>query len=140
LKRAYHTTSPKNPFSQNLEDQLEPYVPLVKKLLRRYSTTVKPTIDPNTHVVLPDDVAKWSVDQVKTWAQDQLNKAGRSPDSVKKSLEILTNNDVTGSTLLNLTEEKLMKLYGMLGGPANTLSSAIDNLKGKNKHLFFLSF
>jgi hypothetical protein len=43
--------------------------------------------------------------------------------------EILKEELVNGSSLLNLSEEKLIKEYGIKKGPANNLANAIEKLK-----------
>jgi hypothetical protein len=62
-------------------------------------------------------VYQWAIDVVRT---------------SKKTAQILRDNEVDGSTLLTLTEDKLLKKpYKMPGGPATKLASAIKTLRNE---------
>ena len=68
-------------------------------------------------------VSDWSVAHVLEWAKAQ-------GDIIEEDWKKLQENRVNGSTLLLLTEEKLVKHpYNIAGGPAAKLAAAIENLR-----------
>ena len=71
-----------------------------------------------------------SKQEVYEWAKRLLEKEGINSIHA----DILLNNEVTGKVLLTLTKAELLAPpYNMLGGPATTLSLAIEELKGSVK-------
>jgi hypothetical protein len=66
---------------------------------------------------------RWTINQVYEWAKGTAELLHRHAD-------ILRQQYVTGSELLTLTEEKLLKEpYKMPGGPATRLALAVLRLK-----------
>jgi hypothetical protein len=78
----------------------------------------------HTHVENPNE---WTIDQVYHWA---MEKVGLD----KEDANILKQQKVKGTTLLTLTDEKLLKILPL--GPANELASAIKTLRNEwAKHI-----
>ena len=75
----------------------------------------------------PCDVRSWGVSEVAEWAL-----AIRSISSIH--VNILIKNEITGEDLLDrVTEEKLVVLYKMPGGPAGRIMSALAAINTAEK-------
>ena len=74
-------------------------------------------------VLTPEVVCSWGAPRVKQWAM-----------TVKGITEVFANilvaQEIDGAALLDVvTEEKLIKMYGMPGGPAGKLMNAVAAIK-----------
>ena len=69
---------------------------------------------------LSDDVRNWSDDDVRNWAIGTV-------DIAVKYADMLVEQEIDGTALLLMTEEKLER-YGIPGGPASKLFAAIQQL------------
>ena len=70
-----------------------------------------------------DVVRGWGIKEVAKWAMTSINIKSEHAD-------ILLKNEVTGADLLDhVTEEKLILLYKMPGGPAGRIMSAVAAIK-----------
>jgi len=88
---------------------------------------------------LPQDVTKWSKDQVSTWIRSAIEDKGVQ-DQI---CTLFLKNDVDGKILLKLTNTDLKEDFGIQSfGLRKTLLDGIYQLKekpGKSLLLFFLS-
>ena len=71
--------------------------------------------------VTVEDVRKFTVEGVRQWAVVTVGIDVKHADK-------LVAQEINGKSLLEVTEEKLVKLYGMPGGPAIELMDAINAL------------
>ena len=70
------------------------------------------------------EVGSWNVDKVIEHLKRQF-----SDDVLEEDCGILWTNRVTGCTLLEMTEKKLMQV-GMVLGPALVINKHVQELKG----------
>ena len=69
-----------------------------------------------------------AVAEVMTWNTPRVAEFAAGLGLSVAATEILVKNEITGESLLNLTEDKL-RADGMPRGPASILAAAIDKLR-----------
>ena len=90
----------------------------------RMASVSAPSGAPLAAAALPtlEEVLSWGAEGVKQWAKT----VGLDDDDAG----ILAKQKIDGAALLDVvTEEKLIKMYGMPGGPAGKLMNAVADIK-----------
>ena len=74
-------------------------------------------------VLTPEVMCSWGAPRVKQWAMTVKG-------ITEAHANILVAQEIDGAALLDVvTEEKLIKMYGMPGGPAGKLMNAVAAIK-----------
>ncbi len=89
---------------------------------------IKQTVMSNTPLPSVEEVNKWKRNDVTKFLQDKKEEL----DLDDEDINIIKNNKVAGRDFLELNVDKLEK-WGMKGGPAERITSLVNNIKGKGQ-------
>ena len=70
--------------------------------------------------------------EVETWNTPRVAEFAAGLGLSAAAIDVLVKNEITGKSLLNLTEDNLLRA-GMLLGPALVLVTAITKLSGRGE-------
>ena len=88
----------------------------------------KQTVMSNIPLPSVEEVNKWKQNDVTKFLQDKKEEL----DLYDKHIEVIKDQEVAGRDFLELNVDKLEK-WGMKGGPAERITSLVNNIKGKGQ-------
>ncbi len=89
---------------------------------------IKQTVMSNTPLPSVEEVNKWSPVQVINFLESKKDELFL----YDKHIEVIKDQEVAGRDFLELNVDKLEK-WGMKGGPAERITSLVNNIKGKGQ-------
>jgi len=95
---------------------------------KKIFSNFKQTVMSNTPLPSVEEVNKWSPVQVINFLESKKDELFL----YDKHIEVIKDQEVAGRDFLELNVDKLEK-WGMKGGPAERITSLVNNIKGKGQ-------